>query len=167
MKKIIAGISVFTLLAFAFPVQSAGTADVTATVTAELISVSVDDGSVAYGALPLNTSEDTVTLTDTQTATNDGNVNVDLGVRSSDAASAGTPWNLAASAGVDAFTHEFSTNSGSTWTDFNADNATYSSIATGVASTGTQDFDLQVGTPTSSTDTVEHTITVTVQATAS
>ena len=113
-----------------------------------------------------DTNQDTVTLGDTQTVQNDGNVNEDFGIKSSDAASAGTPWNLAASTGTDQFTHEFSTNSGSSWTDFNADNNTYSSISSAIVPTNTDDFDLQIKTPTSSTDTLEHTITVTVLATA-
>jgi len=168
MNKLIASIAVFSLLAFVtFPVVAATTDDVVATVTAQLVAVSVSDGAVAYGTLDLNTNQDTVTLADTQTATNDGNVNVDLGIRSSDAVSGVTDWNLAASAGTDEFIHEFSTDSGTTWTGFNVDNATYSNIASGVAASGTQDFDLQIGTPTASTDSVEHTVTVTVLATAS
>jgi len=166
MKKLIAGISVFALLAFAFPV-GADEATVTSTVTPELIAISVLDGLVEYGVLPLNTEEDTTStgVSDTQTISNDGNVNIDLDVKSGDATSTGTPWNLAAAKGSDAFTHEFSDDSGSTWITFNVDNVTYTAMSTNVSTT--QDMDLRIGTPISSTDTLEHSIAVTVLATAS
>lgn len=167
MKKIIVGISVFALIAIAFPVQSAGNIDVSATVTVELIAVSVDSGSVAYGTLPLNTSANTVTLNQTQTATNDGNVNIDLSIKSSDAIG-GTNWNLVAAVGsLDEYTHEFSVDSGTNYASFDVNNSVYSSIAASVNPTGFQDFDLRIKTPTSTSDTLEHTITVNVLATAS
>ncbi|MCH7752539.1 MAG: hypothetical protein IH898_10350, partial [Planctomycetes bacterium] len=97
--------------------------------------------------------------------TNYGNVSVNLGIRSSDAASGGTDWNLAGTAGADEFTHEFSTDAGTSWTAFNTDNSTYSTLASDVAASGNETFDLRIGTPTSSTDSAEHTVTVTVQAT--
>jgi len=167
-KKIFAGISVLALLAVAFPLSAADNATVTSTVTPELIAISVVDGSVAYGVLPLNTVEDTTSATgvdETQTISNDGNVDVDLTVKSGDATSTGTPWNLAAAKGGDEFTHEFSDDSGSSWTAFNADNITYTAMTTNVSAT--QDMDLRIGTPTSSTDTLEYSIAVTVLATAS
>ncbi|KKO02706.1 hypothetical protein LCGC14_0101550 [marine sediment metagenome] len=145
-------------------VQGATTDDVSATVTAQLVSVSVSDGIVEYGILALNTTEDTVTLVDTQTATNDGNVAADLSIRSSDAVG-GTTWELAVSAGSDAFIHEFSIDAGVSWAAFNVDNVTYSTLVNNVAASGNQTFDLKIGTPTASTDNVEKTITVTVQAT--
>lgn len=169
MKKLIASFTALSLLALvAVPAMSATTADVTATVTVEVIAVSVSPGSVAYGNLALSEVEDTTTsgLGLVQTVTNDGNDNVDLGIKSSDAAGT-TPWNLAASQASDAFTHRFSTDNGTGWTAFNVDNTSYSSLAASVASLGEQDFDLEIGMPTASSDLDEHTITVTVQATAS
>lgn len=147
--------------------QAADTADVSATVTAELITISVDNGSVAYGVLPVDTNADTVDLSQTQVVSNDGNVNVDLEVRSSDAVG-GNDWNLAASnASLDEFTHEFSSNDGTSWASFNVVNATYTSLASNIAATvGTQNLDLRIKTPTSVTDNTLKTITVTVLATA-
>ena len=145
------------------------TADVSATVTAELITITVADGTVDYGILPINASEDTVNLVQTQVVTNAGNVDVDLEVKSSDA-TGGTAWNLAASAGSDAFTHRFcvtNCDSAPVWTAFNPDNNTVVTMATNIAATsGTQDFDLEIGTPSSVSDNVLKTITVTVLATA-
>ena len=166
MKSLIISVIILVLVgaAVGVSVQGADTANVSATVTAELITISVADGSVAYGILPVNTSEDTVLLGDTQVVTNDGNVDVDLEVRSSDAVG-GTEWNLAATnAALNDFTHEFAPD-GSTWTTFNVVNATYTSLATNVATSTDQNLDLRIKTPASVSDNVEKTITVTVLAT--
>ncbi len=169
MKSLIASIIILGLagMVVGMAAQGAPSADVSATVTAELITISVNDGNVAYGILPVNTSADTVTLTQTQVVTNDGNVAVDLKVKSSDAIGV-TNWNLAATnAALNDFTHESSPN-GSTWTAFNVDNNIYTSLAGPVAATGgTQNLDLRIKTPASVTDNTEKTITVTVLATAS
>jgi len=170
MKSLIASITIVGLVGLVVGVgtQAVGTADVSATVTAQLVSVSVADGGITYGILPLDSTEDTTTsgLNDVQTATNNGNIAESLGIRSSDAVSDGTNWELAAARGTDEFTHEFSLNDGSSWTAFDVDNATYSTLNSNVAVNGTQTFDLRIGTPDNSTDSVEHTVTVTVQATA-
>jgi len=169
MKSLIISVIILVLVgaAVGVRVQGADTANVSATVTAELITISVADGSITYGILPVNTNEDTVFLTDTQVVTNDGNVEADLAVKSSDAVG-GTDWNLAATnASLDEFTHEFSSNGGSNWTVFNVDNVTYTSLTTNVAVNGTQNLDLRIKTPASVTDNTEKTITVTVLATAS
>lgn len=50
MKKITISIAVFSLLALvALPLVAAETANVSATVTAQLVAVSVSSGNVAYG----------------------------------------------------------------------------------------------------------------------
>jgi len=169
MKSLIASIAIVGLVGLVVGVgtQADTTADVSATVTAELISVSVLDGSVAYGILPVNASEDTISLTDTQVVTNDSNVPADLAVKSSDAVG-GVNWNLVAATGsLDEFTHEYSSNDGGAWATFNVDNTTYAALATNVAVDGTQNLDLRIGTPSSVSDQdVQKTITVTVLATA-
>ena len=145
--------------------QGANEAPVSATVTAELITISVASGSVTYGILPTDTNEDTVSLSQTQVVTNDSNVAVDLEVKSSDAAG-GTPWNLAATnEALDEFTHEFAPD-GSTWAMFDVNNDIYTSLAGNIAaSTGTQDLDLKIKTPSSVSDNTQKTIIVTVLAT--
>ena len=112
IKSSIATIAILALVGLVVGVgvsASKHEASVSATVTAQLITISVSTGDVAYGILPVDTNADTVALNQTQFVTNGGNVNVDLEVKSSDAAG-GIPWNLAASTGADAFTHEFSSN---------------------------------------------------------
>jgi len=169
MKKLITSLSAIGLIALvAVPAMSATEGTVSATVTAQIVSVAVTDGNVSYGVLGLGTTEDTTLATgvdETQNASNEGNVSVDLVIRSSDATSGGTPWNLAASPATDEFTHEFSIDSGSNWIAFDIDNNASKTLAT-VATSGDQDFDLRIGTPDVSTDQLEHTVTVTVLATA-
>lgn len=174
MKKFLAGISVFALLALAFPVGAVTEGSITATVTPQLISVTVTDGTIAYGTLNLSnsagnpTTKSTVQLGDTQVITNNGNVNEDFAVKSSDA-TGGTPWNLVAAASIasDAFGHQYSTD-GATFTDFPSDNSYTADIITGKAPTATANLDAKIFMPTASTDASDtKTTTVTVLATAS
>ena len=169
MKSLIASILILGLvgLVVGVAVKGAETATVTATVTPRLLSVTITtDGSVAYGIMSLNTSKSTLPtgLNDTQTAKNDGNDVENLNIRSSNA-TGGTQWTLAAAPGENQFVHKFSTNGGTSWTTFANDTTNYS-LATNVAVNGTQNFDLQITTPTATTDYVQKTITVTVQAVA-
>lgn len=174
MKSLIASIAILGVVGLAVGVGTqAQEASVAATVTAELITISVADGSVDYGILPISTIEDTTVngnADGTQTVTNNSNVAADLVTRSSDAVG-GVNWNLVGSIGADAFTHRFcvtTCDSTPVWVAFNADNTTNVSMASSVAATsGTQAFDLEIGTPSSVSDNVLKTITVTVLATAS
>lgn len=158
-------------LVFASIGSAATTGNVAATVTPQNISVAVSDGAVAYGALALSSSEDTTSggVDDTQVATNDGNVAEDFNILSTDA-TGGTTWTLAGSPGADQFSHSFCTtgggspdpcDTGASWSNLTT---SYSSLATAVATSGTERFDLKLDTPTSSTDYVQKSITVTIQA---
>ena len=169
MKSTIATVAILALFGLVVGVGAiaATEATVSATVTSQLVAITVADGNVAYGILPVNTNADTVTLGQTQVVTNGGNVNVDLSVKSSDAVGR-TNWNLAATnAALNEFTHEFSSNSGVAYTGFNVDNITYISLVAGVIPTGTQNLDLKIKTPASVTDNAQKAITITVLATAS
>lgn len=163
------------LAATALPALAADTGEVTATVTATLVSVTVTDGGVAYGTLSLSPSagspitKSTVDLTDTQVITNNGNVNEDFAVKSSDATGGSTPWNLVAAASIstDAYDHQYSTN-GTTFTDFPSSNGYTADIIIGTAPTATANLDTKILMPTASTDTnTLKTITVTILATES
>lgn len=160
--------SALALALVAAPLLITGTAlagttgTVAATVTPMKISVSVTDGSVAYGTLDLSSTKDTTAsgLNDTQTATNDGNVAEDLNIESSDA-TGGTSWTLNATPGADQYEHDFSTDGGSTWTPMST---SYAALSSNTLAAGTKGFDLKIHTPTSSSDYLQKTITVTVQA---
>lgn len=171
------GVGKLIIVAFAFlltlPVISllnanaASTANVTATVTAQNISVSVSDGTVAYSTMGTSATKSTAindgdALSDTQTVTNDGNVTETINIMGVD-----TDWELGDTVGVDQYTHGFcitDCDDGTpVFTPFNEDG--YTQVTTGVAgdSVGTVALDLQIGTPTSTATYTQQSVTVTVQ----
>lgn len=172
--KIVIALSIMAIPGFgAGRALAATTGTVAATVTPQNISVAVTDGSVAYGTMDLSSSKDTTSggVNDTQTATNDGNVAEDFNITSSNA-SGGTTWTLAGTIGANQFKHSFCTAGGGspdpcdatpTWNAITTA-GNYQSLGTNIAASGTAKFDLKLDTPSSSTDFVQKSITVTVQA---
>lgn len=159
---------VFSARAFA-----ASTATVAATVTPQNISVSVNDGSVAYGTLDLSSTQNTTSsgVDDSQTATNDGNVAEDFNITSTNA-TGGTAWTLAGTIGANQFKHSFcTTGTGSpdpcdtspTWTAITTAGS-YQALGSNITVSGTKKFDLKLDTPSSTSDYTQKSITVTVQA---
>ncbi len=167
MKFLIFAVIILSAIGLSFGGWAVGatTATVSATVTAQNVSVTVSDGTVAYGTLGLSSSTSTLAsaLNDIQTATNAGNVAENFNIKTSDA-TGGITWVATSTPGSDLFTHSFSTNSGGAWTAMAS--SSYSTLATNKAASGTQTFDLKLETPTASSDYVQKTITVTVQAVA-
>lgn len=170
-KKVYAFLMLSLALVPAASALAATTGTVAATVTPQNISVAVTDGAVAYGTLDLSTSKDTTSggVNDTQTATNDGNVAEDFNVSSSNA-TGGTAWTLAGTIGADQYKHSFCTtgsgtpdpcDTGPTWT---AMSTSYAALGSNIAAAGTKKFDLKIDTPSSVSDYVQKSITVTVQA---
>lgn len=135
--------------------------------TPVIVAISITtDGAVSYGLLPAGNNKDTTAaqLNDTQTGRNDGTGTETFNIKTSNA-TGGTQWTLGSSAGSDIFVHEFSTNGGGVWTKFTTPDS-YQTLATGIAASGTQNFDLRVTVPTVTTDYQQKSITVTVQAVA-
>lgn len=135
--------------------------------TTAVISISItSDGTVSYGIIVAGASKNTTAggLNDTQTAQNGSTIAENFNIKTSNA-TGGTQWTLGATPGIDIFVHEFSTNGGTGWTTFTTADS-YQSLATGVAASGTQNFDLKITVPSSTTDYQQKTITVTVQAVA-
>lgn len=165
MKKIIASVGVMSLLTI--PVVAAESADVTATVTVENITISVADGAIDYGTIGTTQIRSTAindgdTIDDSQTATNDGNVSVDLNIRGTD-----TDWTLGVTAGDETYRHDFcisDCDGTPTWVPLTTTNQP---LASGVATSTSQVFDLRISTPTVTTTFTEQAVTVTVQASAS
>lgn len=168
MKSLIATICVLGLVGMVVgvAVKAGTTAPLTATVTPKLITVSVSPGNFNYGILDLNTTKSTLDLSPvrTQTATNGSNVEVRLNIMSSDAVG-GTNWVLAATTGVlDQFVHKFKGGDvGEVWTQLPVDHS-YATLDAKPAA-GSVAFDLQITTPTATTDSASKAITVTVQVT--
>jgi len=177
MKSLIATICILSLVGMVVgvAVKAADTGTVTATVTVQSISVSVSDGTVAYGILVVSTSKDTTSvasggLDDTQVATNNGNVNETLNI-SGQNSTPGT-WALSGAAGSEAYVHAFC-KAGTGAPDpcdaapvYTALTTTYQTLATPVAPLGTQRFDLKITTPTATASFVQQSVNVTIQAVA-
>src|SRR3989344_3706482 len=166
MKKTLA---IITFASFLFAtsnllVWAADTGAVTATVTVQNISVSIFDGTVTYGTLSNNATADTTSggLNDSQTATNDGNVTENFNIRGANSAS----WTLAGTNGSDIYRHRFCTSDCDGTPTWNALTTSYQTLATGVATSGNQVFDLEIQTPNPSTVYTQQSVDVTVHAVA-
>ncbi|MGC8851865.1 MAG: hypothetical protein ACP5PR_02105 [Minisyncoccia bacterium] len=149
------GMIVFTM------VKAADTATVAATVTVQNISVSVSDGTVNYGILPLNTTKSTCDLSDTQTLTNNGNVAENFNIKGQNS----NNWNLGTTPGTDVYVHKFATSS-CPWTSGTALTTSYQTAATNVAPNATSTLNLQINTPTATSYYNQQDVSVIVQAVA-
>lgn len=145
-------------------VYAASTGTVTATVTAQNISVSVADGSISYGTVALSSSADTTSngVNDSQTATNDGNITENFNIKDAGSTAA---WTIAGTVGADTYKHEFCTSTCDTTPSWTALTGNYQTLASSVSTSGTSVFDLKLSTPTSSASYTQQSLTVTVQAT--
>jgi len=152
-------------------VQAADTATVTATVTVQNISVSVSDGSISYGTMAVNSWKSTLSSDmppsgDMQTATNNGNVTEDFNIKGQNSAN----WTLGSSQGSEQYVHQFCNDTANDCstppTNYTALTTSYATLATGVATSGTIDFQLRLGTPTSTSSYTQQSVDVTVQAVA-
>jgi len=168
MKRLLTVIGLILLVAvFSSGVVLAGET-VTCTVTPKVIAIEVTPGLVDYGVLDLGTSKSTLDFepAKTLTAKNTGSVDEKFEIRSSDASGTTTPWTLvtASSIGTNAFAHQYKGGAATDWTDFESSSTT-KILKASVAKDETVNFDLQILMPTSTTDSGEKTITVTVLAT--
>jgi hypothetical protein len=140
---------VLALLISAQGISAADTDTVTATVTVQNISLTVSDGTVTYGTLAVSSSANTAAagLDDTQTITNNGNITEDFNIKGQNSGD----WTIHdTTIGADTYVHEWCTSDCDgtpTWNGFDAD---YEALASAISSSGTQDFDLRLNTPSSS-----------------
>jgi hypothetical protein len=169
MKTFISILSIIDLLVIMMigpsVLASNDTATVNATVTVQNISVSVSDGTVAYGNLSLNSSTSTCDLSpvDTQIVTNNGNVAETFNVMGSTS----TNWSLGTSPGSETYVHKFSSSTCPVnWSGAPALTLAYQTLVTNVATSATSTLNLQVTTPTATSYYTQQSFSVTVQAIA-
>jgi hypothetical protein len=164
-------LSIFTILALSgFIFVNAATEDtINATVTFQQIAITASDGTISYGTLAASASQDTVTLTDTQTITNTGNVAEDFDVKGLDPTTGGscTHWTMSAddSPGANEYAHEWSITGGS-GDDWNVFTSTYEEFASNKAEDATAPLDLKITMPTTSDCMDAQNVDVTVLASA-
>ncbi len=136
------------------------------TPTAKVISVAVADGIITYGTMTTGEIKTTITLADTQTLTNDGNVSETFNIKGQNTA---CPWTLAATAGSEQYVHQFCKKTDvactSPPTDYNALTTGYQTLYTGVAVSGTRQIDLRLIAPTVTSCGSQQNVDVTIQAT--
>ncbi|HZX50167.1 MAG TPA: hypothetical protein VFE94_03420 [Candidatus Paceibacterota bacterium] len=157
----IISVAVWAGLLIAAGAYAAQTGVVSATVTAQNISVAVQDASIAYGSLALSASYSTLAAeaNDLQFASNIGNLTEDFNIQGADTAS----WTLESAIGSEQYTHEFSTNRGTVWVKLST---SYQQLVDAVAQNVSQQFDLQITVPSGTSDFTQQTAAVTVQAVA-
>jgi hypothetical protein len=174
MKKrvLLVGLILALILTVAVPASLAWAdpnGSVTCTVSAEkLVSVLVSDGNVNFGTLDLGEEKSTAFTgdTDTQTITNNGNVQVNFRIGCSDAIHTteyGTDWDLSGNKGTDSF---FLKAKGGDLSDFTAlTNAVSDTILDqDIDPSQYLSLDLQIGMPTSVSDFTLHNITISILA---
>lgn len=159
---------------------------ISATVTPQVISITISDGDVDYRTLDAGETNNTIsgTALEQQTITNQSNVAVNISLRSSDAddtdeTGGAVDWDLVscatAGSATDDFGHQYEVNDANATfegTDFPAD-GTFANVATGTVDTldetgGTDPdatLDLGICMPGTLTDTSQHDVTVTAIAT--
>ena len=178
-KKFLAIVGIFSLAALSFGLAAIGatSASVTATVTPQIVSITVTDGTVDYGVLDTSETANTITLTQSQTITNGSNVSANVSLRSSDAyvVPDTTDWALAGATGSNAYIHSYDIDAPVTpvWTALPFDgtfNNTYTgSVVTLTESAGgdpSATLDLKIDMPTTISNTAAHSVNVTALATA-
>lgn len=154
---------VFYYTEIAFAQSNQGT--VSATVTAQNVSISVSSGIVTYGVMAVNTHKSTIPaeLDQRQTISNTGNVSVNINIRSGNS----TNWALASTPGVDQYVHMFCHTSCDTPpTNYTALTDSNQTFQNSVGVSENRSLDLRLSTPTSTTHFGEQSMTVTVQASA-
>ena len=153
-------ISLMSALVYAGFASASDQGFVTATVTVQNISVSMEDGDIEYGILALNSSASPVG-DETQDATNDGNVAINLEIRGQNSGS----WTLAGTNGENQYVHRFCTATcGSPPTNFTALTTGYQTLSTGVATSASTEIFFHLTTPTTSASYTEQEVDVQVLA---
>lgn len=144
--------------------RAANEGTITASVTARNISISVGLTAVDFGTVGVGSSADT-TLNGRNTsitATNNGNDIEKFSITTGDS----TNWTAEVAPDTNKFRMNFCTSNcdvSPTWNIVGIDSA-YQTLAASVASSGNQQFDLQIKTPSSTTFYTQQTISLTVLA---
>ena len=172
MKSLIASIAILGLVGMVVGITASAATDgtVTATVTPQNISVSLSATSTNYGILALSTSDGSRTTATSSvfTVTNNGNVTENFDIRGASS----TDWTLNSSpattgaVGSNQFVHRFDADSVFTTGTAKALSTSNQTLGASIATSGTQDFVLQMNMPTASSVTAQQSTTVTVVATA-
>jgi len=167
MKKLISSIMLVSLVGmiFATGVGALDSGVIGATVTGEVVAVTVLDGTVAYESMAVNTTKNTVNMVDTQTITNTGNVAEDFTIKGTDVSGG---WAIGPVASSDVYFHGSCidlTGGCDAAGEYAAMTNGYTALVSDKAPLGTTTLDLWINTPTVNTKTAQQAVNVTVLAT--
>lgn len=179
-KKFLAILGIFSLAVLSFGLAAIGatSADVTATVTPGVISVSVSPGTVAYGTVGVPTTDNIPTGDTIINADNNGNIPENFLIKGANATGGTVTWNITTGAPSGAsgtpaygYNHKFmdcGSDSGCSAPALaNTMDTTSETLATNVSATGDRYFKLRLSTPTETGgDTTQHSTSVTLTAVA-
>lgn len=185
-RKILGVVLVLSLVALLLPaaIFADDEGAVTCTVSGQLIALTVEDNSIAFGTLDLSTIKNSaaynvtnnlngLTLEDTQIITNTGSIAEDFNMKTTNAIGS-TNWTLDETPASEKFSYAYNVGGaiydGSTAITFTkwatADSYVADAGGDDVTASGVKYLELEIGMPTSTVDYAAHTITVTVQAVA-
>ncbi len=136
---------------------------VTATVTAEQVSLSVDPGTISYGTLSVGTTENTVGLGQSQAVINTSNVDIDLELKGQTSAE----WGLSDTAAEDVYVHEYCYEDCSGTATWYALGTGYTAAISTVAAGTTTPFDFQIHMPSATTASETQNVDVTILCSSS
>ena len=162
MRRVLALIAVVALVGAALAVPAFGDTEgtVTATVTAGVVAISNSTSTVAYGIVDLG-SADNLPTPATFTATNDGNVDANFGIKGANTAN----WILVGTTpATDEYRHEASPDAFTTTIVLTTDSQ---SLATSVTPTNSTTVSLRLDAPASTAFDTEQFAQVIILATAS
>lgn len=166
-QKLIITVIAFVLLGFTGAIAGDNEATITATVTFQQIALTAEDGIISYGVVAAGGTSDTVTLSDSQTITNTGNVSEDFDIKGLATTTGGTctHWTIKDSGtpGENEYGHSWSINGGTAWTRFTS---TYSEFVSNKDASGTATLDLKITMPSKSDCMAAQNVDVSVQASA-
>lgn len=170
MKFLIVSICIlgFVGMVIGITAWSATTGTISATVSARNISINrTSNGTVAFGTLDLSattTTDPSVVPTDTETFQNNGS-QAKFNIQTGATTGGSTSWNAGTSVGTDVYVLGFTTTTVVTWQDLGA-NDTYETASSTIDAGVSLNIYLRFQAPSASTEYVQKTVPITVQATS-
>ena len=170
MKSLIISVCVLSLIgtAIGITIWSATTGTISATVTARNLAITrSSDGAIAYGTLDLSavtTTDPSSDINDTETFQNDGS-QAKFNIKTDSTTGGSTPWTAGDTAASNVYVHWFATTTGITWQMLDINN-TYETATSTIDNGVSLNIYLKFQAPSGSTEYVQKTVPVTVQAAA-
>lgn len=163
-------VPVFAVISFALALGSVSiagsTASVTATVTVQNISLSVlENATVTYGTLGQAATKDTTAaggqLNTSPLVVNDGNITEDIVMKGQNTAA----WTLSSDTTANNYFHNWCTSDCDGTPSWTALTSAYGEFIEDIASANSSAFDLQIGTPVTTSSYSQQSVDVSLMAT--